>query len=96
VLYIFKIASVLTFLKKNPLVLRTITADGNETELLNNYIALSSGISINYVGYSTQSPLLTWLSRSSFGKQVWFTESHLFLVKFFSYVLFIHFILDIK
>jgi len=51
--------------------------------------------------YSTRSPLLPYLSRhtqsgrwSSFGKRVWFTESHITLV--ISFCLFTSFILDTK
>ena len=47
--------------------------------------------SCNKSGYSTQSPFLSLLSRraqsgrwSSFGKRVWFTESHIVLIIVFS------------
>jgi hypothetical protein len=50
---------------------------------------------------STRSPFVTLLSRraqsgrrSSFGKRVWFTESHLVLIISFLLVLFTHFIFD--
>ena len=53
--------------------------------------------------YSTRSSFVTLLSRlaqsgrwSSFGKWVWFTESHLVLIISFLLVLFTQFILDIK
>ena len=52
--------------------------------------------------YSTRSPLLTCMSRraqsgrrSSFGKRVWFTESHIVLItSFLLVVLFTRFIVD--
>jgi len=53
------------------------------------------------IEYSTRSPLLPCLSRrtqsgmrSSFGKRVWFTESHIVLV--ISFCLFTSYILDTK
>ena len=48
--------------------------------------------------FSTRSPFVTLLSRHSFGKQAWFTESHIILIiSFFLFVvLFTPFILDIK
>jgi len=53
--------------------------------------------------FYTRSPFVTLLSRraqsgrwSSFGKRVWFTESHIVLIISFLLVLFTHCILDIK
>ena len=59
---------------------------------------------LSHPPFSTRSPFVILLSRraqsgrwSSFGKRAWFTESHLVLVIFFfTYVLFINFIIDIK
>jgi len=52
---------------------------------------------------STRPPFVTLLSRraqsgrrSSFGKRVWLTESHIVLIIYFLLVLFTQFILDIK
>ena len=52
---------------------------------------------------STQSPFVTLLSRRaqsgrwpSFGKRVWFTESHIVLIIYFLLVLFTQFTLDVK
>ena len=62
-----------------------------ETE--HSYLGLSS----RCVRYSTLSPCLTLLSRrvQSFGKRVWFTESHIVLIiSFLLVVLFTQFIVD--
>ena len=53
--------------------------------------------------YSTRSPFLSFLSqraqsgrRTSFGRWMWFTESHIVLVIFLLIILLLHFILDIN